>query len=187
MKDPHGIIIFGANGSGKTTLGRELARVLRFKHMDIEDYCFEESEIPYARPRTREAYCDLMLRDIEKHRTFVISAVMGHLGDIIPTFFELAVYLSAPFELRMERVRHRSYAQHGERTLQGGDMYEQEQRFFDFVASRPLSKIDAWAATLTCPVIHVDGTVDWRINAARIAERFYDENGRFKTDANMKT
>ena len=48
MNEPHGIIIFGANGSGKTTLGRELARILDFKHTDIEDYCFEQSEIPYT-------------------------------------------------------------------------------------------------------------------------------------------
>jgi len=36
MCKPQGIIVFGANGSGKTTLGRELARILNFKHMDIE-------------------------------------------------------------------------------------------------------------------------------------------------------
>jgi len=48
MSEPHDIIIFGANGSGKTTLGRELACILNFKHIDIEDYCFEESEIQYT-------------------------------------------------------------------------------------------------------------------------------------------
>lgn len=31
-----GIIVFGANGSGKSTLGRELTRILNFKHMDEE-------------------------------------------------------------------------------------------------------------------------------------------------------
>ena len=46
MNKSHGIIVFGANGSGKSTFGRELARVLNFKHMDIEDYYFEKSEIP---------------------------------------------------------------------------------------------------------------------------------------------
>lgn len=37
---PKGILIFGANGSGKSTLGRELARVLNYTYMDIEDYHF---------------------------------------------------------------------------------------------------------------------------------------------------
>lgn len=173
MSKPIGIIVFGANGSGKTTLGRELARILNFKHMDIEAYCFEESEIPYTRPRSREDYLELMLTDIEKYRSFVISTVIGDLGDIIPKFYQLGVYISAPYELRMERVKQRSYEQHGDRILEGGDMYEQELRFFNFVASRPLSKIDQWAETLTCPVIRIDGTEDWRTNAAKIAEQFY--------------
>lgn len=169
---PHGIIVFGANGSGKTTLARELAQILNFKHMDIEAYCFKESEIPYANPFTRQEYIELMLADIEKYRSFVISTVIGDLGDMIPSYYELAVYLSAPFELRMERVKQRAYKQFGARILEGGDMYEQEQKFFDFVANRPLDKIEKWAETLTCPIIRVDGSADWRENAAWIAELY---------------
>jgi adenylate kinase family enzyme len=168
-RSPQGILLFGANGSGKTTLGREVSRRLGFYNMDMEDYCFEESEIPYAKPRPREEYVNLMLADIEKHGAFVLTAVTGDLGDSIPTYYALAVYLSAPFELRMERVKQRSLNQYGARILPGGDMYEQEQKFFDFVATRPLSEIDRWAETLTCPVLRLDGTEDLRANAAKIA------------------
>ena len=169
---PRGIIVFGANGAGKTTLGRELARILSFKHMDIEDYYFEKAAIPYTKPRAREECEALMLADVEKHRTFVISAVIGNLGDAIPQLYELAVHISAPHELRMERVKMRSLEQYGSRVLKGGDMYEKEQEFFDFVDSRPLTQIDEWAKTLACPVIHVDGTTDWRDNAQSIAEQY---------------
>jgi len=34
----HGIMVFGASGSGTTTLGRELAQILGFAHLDIDDY-----------------------------------------------------------------------------------------------------------------------------------------------------
>ena len=172
MITPTGIIIFGANGSGKTTLGRELAHILNFKHMDIEEYCFEKSEIPYTVVRPREVCLDLMLSDIKKYNSFVISTVTGDLGDTIPRFYKLAVYLFAPAQLRMERIKQRAYEQHGSRVCKGGDMYEQELRFFDFVASRPLSNIDEWAKTLTCPVICVDGREDWCTNAANIAEKW---------------
>src|SRR5690554_4283083 len=120
MSSPHGIIIFGANGSGKTTLGRELANVLRFKHMDIEDYHFEKSEIPQL--------------------------------------YKLAVFVSAPIELRIKRIEQREYEKHGERICKGGDMYEQHKKFADFVASRSLPRIDHWAAELSCPALQVDGT-----------------------------
>lgn len=180
MSNPHGIIVFGANGSGKTTLGRELARILNFKHMDIEDYHFEKSEIPYTVERSREECLSLMLADIEKHRSFVITAVTGDFGDTIPLLYELGVFISAPIELRMKRIEQRIYEQHGERIRKGGDMYERHIQFVNFVASRPLSRIEQWAGTLVCPVIRVDGTEDWRTNAANIAEQFYDENSLFK-------
>lgn len=38
-----GIAIVGGNGSGKTTIGRELANLIGYKHMDIEDYYFSSS------------------------------------------------------------------------------------------------------------------------------------------------
>lgn len=113
MNKPHGIIVFGANGSGKTTLGRELARILDFKHMDIEDYHFEKSKTPYTVERTSEDCLNLMLADIMKYRSFVLTAVTGD-----------------------------------------------------------LSKIEKWAETLTCPVSHVDGTEDWRINAMNITKQY---------------
>ena len=166
----HGIIVFGANGGGKTTLGRELARILNFKHMDHEDYCFEKSEIPYTVTRPREAYEALMFADIEKYGSFVISACTGNFGEKIESLYELAVYISAPLELRIERVKQRNIERFGERVLKGGDMYEQQSDFVDFVANRSLSKIEKWAETLSCPIIRIDGTADWRFNAANIAE-----------------
>ena len=36
----NGILICGYNGCGKTTLGKELAKTLGYKFMDIEDYYF---------------------------------------------------------------------------------------------------------------------------------------------------
>jgi len=173
---PHGIIVFGVNGSGKTTLGCGLARILGFKHMDIEDYHFEKSEIPYTVERSHEDCLSLMLADIKKHGSFVISAVTGDFGNEIVSLYDLAIFLSAPLEVRIKRVEQREYERHGERIRKGGDMFEQHQNFIDFVTYRPLSRIEQWAKTLTCPVICVDGTVDWRINAANIAEQFYRKN-----------
>lgn len=181
MNKPHGIIVFGANGSGKTTLGRELAHILNFKHMDHEDYHFEKAQIPYTAVRPYEDCLSLMLADMEKYRSFVLTAVTGDFGETIPTFYDLAVYISAPLGLRMERIEQRAYKQHGERIHQGGDMYEQHLKFIHFVASRPLSRIEQWAETLTCPIIHIDGTDDWHTNATNIANRFYVRNGLCST------
>ena len=183
MNRPQGIIVFGANGSGKTTLGRELARILDFKHIDHEDYAFNKSEIPYTDPRSDHESIELMLADIKKCRSFVLSAVTGDFGEIIPKFYTLAVYVSAPLELRLERFQQREYERHGERVLAGGDMYESRMKFRDFIASRSLERIDQWAEMLTCPIIRVDETKDWQTNATVVAEHYYRLKQKARTQS----
>ena len=58
----------------------------------------------------------------------------------------------------MQRVKSRSFDKFGGRMLPGGDLYEQEERFFDFAASRDERIVEEWIQTLSCPVIRVDGT-----------------------------
>jgi len=170
MDKPHGILVFGANGSGKTTLARELARLLEYKHMDVEDYHFNPSDIPYANMCTREECTRRMLADVEKHGSFVLSSVTGDFGEEMIAMYELAVYITAPKDVRMKRIEQRGYDQYGDRVRPGGDMFEQQLGFREWAAARPLSKIDAWAETLQCPVIHLDGTIDWRENAKNIVQ-----------------
>lgn len=172
MNKPHGIIIFGANGSGKTTLGRELAHIMNFKHMDIEDYAFEKSEIPYTVEHSFEEYTKQMLSDIENSRGFVLTSVTGDFGEEIQSLYHLAVCLEAPLKLRIERIKQRNLDKFGDRAREGGDLYEGQKSFVDFVATRSLSKVEQWARTLTCPIVHMDGTADYKDNATRIAE-FY--------------
>ena len=167
-----GIIVFGPNGSGKSTLGRELASVLNFKYMDIEDYHFIKSKIPYTVERSKEDCLNLMLTDIEKYGSFVISAVTGDFGEKISSMYDLAILISAPLETRIVRIKQRSYKKFGERVCEGGDLYEQQLKFVDFVASRSLSGIEQWAATLVCPVIYVDGTKSISENIEWIIEQY---------------
>ncbi len=172
MNKPAGILIFGANGSGKTTLGRKLARLLDFQHIDHEDYCFEKTVVPYAKERPREEYTALMLNDIKKHRYFIISACKGNFGEEIESFYRLAVYLEAPLELRIERVKKRNTEKFGKRAEKGGALYEQMSGFINFVSERPLSLIEEYGKTLKCPVISLDGTSDIYQNAVIIAEEW---------------
>lgn len=167
-----GIIIFGANGSGKSTFGRELACVLEFKYMDIESYHFEESDIPYTVERLREDCLELMLADIEKHRTFVLSSVTGDFGKEISSRYDLAVLITAPLKTRLARVEHREYKRHKERIREGGDMYVQHMQFVDFVATRSLTRIEQWAETLECPILQIDGTRNILENINFVVEQY---------------
>lgn len=179
-----GIIICGGNGSGKTTLGRELAKELQYKHMDIEAYYFLDAPIPYSKSRSREEVCDLILQDIKKYNNFIISAVNGNFGDEINLKYTLAVFLDAPLELRLKRIKQRAYDKFGSRVLEGGDMYEQEQRFFEVVEKHwgeKIEKTKVWLKTLSCPVIYLDGTKPSEKNIEYLIKKygyiFGGENG----------
>lgn len=167
-----GIVVFGANGSGKTTLGCELAQALNFKHIDVEDYYFEKSDVFYENPRTKDDVIHLMLTDIEKYGSFVLSGVTGDYGEKIVSMYNLAVLLTAPIDLRMDRIRKRAVDKHGERALPNGDMYANREEFIEYARTRDLSVIDQWANTLTCPIIHLDTTMPISHNTRKIIDAY---------------
>lgn len=155
-----GILVCGLNGAGKSTLGRALAQRLGFYFIDNEDLYFPKTDpgYLYAVSRTQEEVEKLLLQEIKTHENFVFAAVHGNYGEDIYTFFRYAVLLEVPREIRMERIRSRSFRKFGNRMLPGGDLHEREERFFDFVRSRAEDTVENWIPCLRCPVIRLDGT-----------------------------
>lgn len=155
-----GIIVCGLNGTGKSTLGKALAEKLHFYFIDNEDLYFPKIDPAYiyATPRTREEVEKLLLNEIEKHENFVFASVKGDYGETIYPFFQYAVLIDVPKDVRMRRVKNRSFQKFGNRMLSGGDLYEQEERFFAFVKSRAENTVEKWIQSLNCPIIRIDGT-----------------------------
>lgn len=155
-----GIIICGLNGAGKSTLGKALAKELGVYFIDNEDLYFPKNDPDYlyASPRSRKEAEVLLESEINAHEDFVFASVHGDYGGSICPYFRYAVLISLPKDVRMERIRNRSFQKFGDRMLPGGDLYEQEQKFFDFARSRAENLVEEWAASLSCPVIRVDGT-----------------------------
>ena len=163
-----GICICGLNGSGKTALGKKLADALQFFCMDVEDYYFPDACMPYSSPRPHEDVRKRLLADIQAHPRFVFSAVCGSMGEEIVSRYRLVVYLDTPRDVRTARVWKRTYDQFGDRMLPGGDLYEQEQSFLEFVERRTPDRIEAWLETLSCRVLRLDGREPLDINTERI-------------------
>jgi adenylate kinase family enzyme len=171
-----GILICGLNGAGKTTIALKLTKITQSKHIDIEDYAFLSSEIPYSRPRSSEKIACLLLAEIEKYPQFIFSAVDGNFGDEIVNYFGFIILVDTPLEIRIERIKKRSFEKFGNRILEGGDLYEQEQKFLDFVANRELSSVENWTKTLNCPVLRIDGTRDFHEMANEILSTIHPHN-----------
>lgn len=166
-----GIIVCGLNGAGKSTLGRALAKELQFRFIDNEDLYFPKNNPQYlfASPRSHEEVEELLLREIQTHENFVFASVKGDYGEVVSSHFRYAVLIEVPKEIRMQRVRERSFQKFGERMLPGGDLYETEEAFFAYVGSRAENTVEEWLKTLHCPILRVDGTKPIEENVRCIA------------------
>jgi thymidylate kinase len=127
--------------------------------MDVEDYYFLDSDIPYTKSRTHEEVKQLMLDDIKTYHKYVLSSVGCDWGSEIVATFKLAILLSAPLQVRLERIKQREIARFGNRVLEGGDMYESQKRFHNMVSSRCAEDIKQQAGSLTCPVLEINATL----------------------------
>lgn len=158
MSKTHRIILLGANGSGKSTLGHELGQALNVAHFDVEEYYFYKTDIPYTAMRSEKKRREMLLSDMQRHGSYVISGDISGWGDEFLTMFDLVLYISAPKEIRMKRIEDREYARWGDRVRKGGDMYESQLEFRRFASSRDVALIEQQASAYACPILHVDGT-----------------------------
>lgn len=173
---PNGILITGLNGCGKSTVCRLLAEKLNYFAMDVEDYYFIKSDTPYSKFHTLEETQTLMEKDIEKHNNFVLATVNCNWGDKINSAFKLAVLLKAPLDLRMERIKNREYEKYGDRILQGGDLYESQQKFHSKVSARTDSHMDKQMQFISCPVLELDASLPLQDIVNKICETYLNMN-----------
>lgn len=166
-----GILVCGLNGAGKSTLGKALAERLGFYFLDNEDLYFpgRKPKEAYPDPRSQEEARALLLEEIKGHRDFVLAAVKGDYGEAVLPFFRVAILVNVPREIRLRRVRERSFQKFGARMLPGGDLYQQEESFFRMVADRPEDMVGNWLRALRCPVINLDGTKPIQENVEYLA------------------
>lgn len=155
-----GILICGLNGVGKSTLGKALAEKLHFYFIDNEDLYFPKTDPHYifASPRTREEAEKLLFREMKAHENFIFASVKGDYGEAAHNSFQYVILIDVPKDIRMQRVKKRSFQKFGNRMLPGGDLYEQEEAFFEFVASKAENTVEEWVRLLNCPIIRIDGT-----------------------------
>ncbi|MCL2405061.1 MAG: AAA family ATPase [Defluviitaleaceae bacterium] len=181
MDNKHGIIVFGASGSGCTTMGRELARLLNFKHFDTDDYFFVQNNPPLAMKERPLDERISLLRPLVQRGNFVLSGCIREWGGALDSLLSMAVFLLTPTNIRIERVENRELNRNGERIKAGGEFYAQHRKFIDYIAtydnggmeSRSLASQEAWASNLTCPVVRVNGALDLHTNTKDIIAQFY--------------
>jgi thymidylate kinase len=104
----------------------------------------------------------------EQARTgkWVVSGTLDAWAEGLAHDAELIVFLEAPTEVRIERLRRREQARFGDSLLPGGAMHRTHREFIAWAAqyeqgtepgrSRP--RHECWLARLAIPVLRLDST-----------------------------
>ncbi len=174
-----GILVCGLNGAGKSTLGRALAQQCGLRYIDNEDLYFPKDDPAYlyAAPRSRQEVEQLLLEEMNASHGFVFTSVKGDYSQAVRDRFSCVVWVRVPRELRLERVRNRSFQKFGSRMLPGGDLYTREEQFFAFAQARAENLVEEWLRTIRCPVIPVDGIKPVEENIAFILAQLRQLDG----------
>lgn len=101
-----GIIVCGLNGAGKSTLGKALAEKLNFHFIDNWKFVFSLKQTRtifiLLRAPTKKPKNSFWM-EIKEYKNFVLASVKGDYKDA-DCFFQLAVWLDVPKEIRIQRV-----------------------------------------------------------------------------------
>jgi adenylate kinase family enzyme len=159
------VYITGASGCGVTTLGAALAARLGATHVDTDDHYWVATDPPYQVKREIPERVGLIRAAQARTGRWVVSGALERWGADALDDVELIVFLEAPTELRLERLRQRERARFGDSLLPGGAMHETHREFIEWAAhyedgtqpgrSRP--KHEKWLAAVDVPVLRLDG------------------------------
>ena len=177
------IHIYGASGSGTTTIGNALAQRYGFRQMDTDDYFWLPTDPPFCRKREREQRLLLMRRELEQGGKIVITGSLCGWGDPLTEYFDLAVRVETPAEVRLQRIRQRESLRFGDRIREGGDMAQAHQAFLAWAVAydtgdesmRSLKLHRLWEKTLPCPHITVSGEQPAEKSAEEILRYLHDD------------
>lgn len=161
------IHIMGASGAGVTSLGRALADALAVPHHDTDDYFWRPTTPPYREMREIADRLRLMREVFLDRADWVLSGSLDGWGDPVIPFIDLVIFLYAPTETRVQRLRNREARRFGPDAIApGGAIHQQAEEFIEWAShyddgsreGRNLARHQAWLAALRCRVLRLDGT-----------------------------
>lgn len=153
-------LVCGLNGAGKSSFGQRLARETGLDFLDIEDLYFPDRKTGESYPpaRSRKDVEKALETRLRKPGDFILASVKADYGRFSDSIHGV-ILLNVPQNIRLARIRQRSFDKFGQRMLPGGDLHDSEEAFFSMCAGRKNCFVEDWIATLSCPVLRLDGTL----------------------------
>jgi len=159
------IHILGASGSGTTTLGLELAKKTGYHHFDTDDFYWEQTDIPYTKPRPIEERQKLLRSKLLSKTKWILTGSLTGWGDMFVPEFYLVVFLWIPSDLRIQRLHARERLRYGSQIEYGGEKYKSFIKFIDWASMydtgdesiRSKKLHESWLKGINCDVLRLEG------------------------------
>lgn len=160
------IHVTGASGAGVTTLGRAIADAMALPHHDVDDYFWLPTDPPYLERRPAADRLRLMRELFLGRSGWILSGALEGWGDELAPLFDLVVYVTAPTDLRLGRLRQREAAHFGATAIAPGGWRHAECEAFvawagryDEAGAEVRSRLrhESWLDEMGRPVLRVDG------------------------------
>jgi adenylate kinase family enzyme len=149
------ILVTGASGSGTSTLGRALATALEAAFVDADDLFWLPTDPPFKVKRDAAERAVLLRERLGRNRSLVLSGSIDGWATDLEDAFNLIVFLRAPAEVRVDRLRTRELRQLGrvdEEFIAWAAQYD-----VGAMPGRSLARQLAWLESRTCPVLRLSG------------------------------
>jgi adenylate kinase family enzyme len=169
------IHVFGASGSGCTTLGKALGERLGIVHLEADDVLWLTTEPPFSTVRELADRHAMLAEMISRHESWTLSGSLCGWGDLIIPSITLAVFVSIPKELRMQRLARRERDRFGDAIAPEGPRESQYRAFMEWAARyddgdvsvRSRALHESWLAQLPCPALRLEGDLSTEERLAR--------------------
>jgi len=150
------ILVTGASGSGTSTLGRAVAAALDAAFVDADDLFWLPTAPPFQIKRDAADRAALLRGHLLANASLVVSGSIYGWGIELEDAFDLIVFLQAPAEVRVARLRERELRLLGrvdEAFIAWAAQYDAGD-----LPGRSLARHLAWLEGRWCPVLRLSGT-----------------------------
>ncbi|WP_348762197.1 AAA family ATPase [uncultured Salinisphaera sp.] len=150
------LLVTGAAGAGTSSLARALADALGLDWQEADDIHWHDTDPPFQQKRDRVERARMMADLLAAYPRLVVAGSIDGWGHDVESAFDAIVFLSAPTDVRLARLREREVARHGR--ADPGFMAWAAQYESGALPGRSRARHEAWLASRTCPVIRLRST-----------------------------
>ena len=165
------VLVMGGPGSGTSTLGRALAKMINARHLETDDYQWQQDPQGHAvfQIKTDLVHrAQALVRDLQYSGPIVVSGSLDGWGSSVEDNFDLVVFLVLDTRLRLQRIRERDAHQFG----------KVDQVFLEWAAGyddgnrpgRSRASHEKWLAARSQPLLRIQGDLSLEAQLEKVLQ-----------------